>query len=47
MVADMIDAVRNGRDPLVMPLEGMKSLAVIEAVYRSAKSGETVYLDRT
>ena len=46
VVSDMIGAVREGRDPQVLPLEGMKSLAVIEAIYRSAKSGETVYPDR-
>ena len=44
VVEDMILAVRDGRDPEVMPLEGMKSLAIIEAVYRSAKEGKTVLL---
>ncbi|MBQ8357295.1 MAG: Gfo/Idh/MocA family oxidoreductase [Clostridia bacterium] len=44
VVEDMILAVRDGRDPQVLPLEGMKSLAVIEAIYRSAKTGETVEL---
>ena len=40
----MIRAVRDGRDPQILPLDGMKSLAVIEAIYRSAKAGETVFL---
>ena len=44
VVEDMILAVRDGRDPEVMPLEAMRSLAIIEAVYRSAKEGKTVYL---
>ena len=44
VVEDMILAVRDGRDPEIMPLEGMKSLAVIEAIYRSAKEGKTVLL---
>ena len=44
VVEDMILAVRDGRDPEIMPLEAMKSLAVIEAIYRSAKEGRTVTL---
>ena len=44
VVEDMILAVRDGRDPEVMPLDGMKSLAVIEAIYRSAKEGKPVEL---
>lgn len=44
VVEDMILAVLEERDPEVMPLEGMKSLAIIEAVYRSAKEGITVTL---
>ena len=44
VVEDMILAVRDGRDPQVMPPEAMKSLAIIEAIYRSAKEGKTVNL---
>ena len=44
VVEDMILAVLDDREPAVCPLEGMKSLAVIEAIYRSAKTGETVLL---
>lgn len=44
VVDDMVCAVREGRDPAVLPLDGMKSLAVIEAIYRSARTGETVFL---
>jgi predicted dehydrogenase len=44
VVEDMILAVRDGRDPLVSPVEAMKSVAIIEAIYKSAKSGKTVYL---
>ena len=44
VVEDMILAVRDGRDPEVMPLDAMRSLAIIEAVYRSAKEGKVVYL---
>ena len=42
VVEDMILAVRDDRDPEVLPLEAMKSLAIIEAVYRSAKEGRPV-----
>jgi predicted dehydrogenase len=28
----------------VSPVEAMKSVAIIEAIYKSAKSGKTVYL---
>jgi len=44
VVEDMILAVKENRDPEIMPLEGMKSLAIIEAIYRSAKEGKTVLL---
>ena len=44
VVEDMILSVRDGRDPQVMPCEGMKSLALIEAIYASAKTGKTVFL---
>ncbi|MBQ8342398.1 MAG: Gfo/Idh/MocA family oxidoreductase [Clostridia bacterium] len=47
VVEDMILAVRDGRDPEVLPLEAMKSLAIIEAVYASAKSGKTVFLNHS
>ncbi len=44
VVEDMIMAVLSERDPEVMPLEAMKSLAIIEAVYRSAREGRPVRL---
>ena len=47
VVEDMILAVRDGRDPQVLPEEGMKSLAIIRAIYESAKSGKTVFLSRS
>lgn len=42
VVEDMILAVRDGRDPEVGPTEAMKSLAIIEAIYRSAREGRPV-----
>lgn len=45
VVEDMIAAVRDDRDPEVMPTEAIKSVAIVNAVYRSARTGETVYFE--
>ncbi len=42
MVEDIIAAVRDKRDPMIMPREAMKSLRIVRAVYDSAKSGKTI-----
>ena len=42
VVEDMISAVRDDRDPAVMPADAMKSVAIVHAVYRSARTGETI-----
>lgn len=39
---DFVAAIEEGRKPLVDGPEGRKSVAVVEAIYRSAESGETV-----
>ena len=44
-IDDMIDAVIENRDPQIMPLESIKTIRIIEAIYKSAKTGETVYFD--
>ena len=44
-IDDMIDAVIEDRDPQIMPLESIKTIRIIEAIYKSAKTGETVYFD--
>lgn len=41
-VEDMVDAVLEDRDPQITPREAMKAVRLIEAVYKSAKTGETV-----
>jgi predicted dehydrogenase len=41
---DFVRAVRSGGTPLVDGREGRKAVAIIEAVYRSARTGETVAL---
>ena len=42
VVEDMILAVKEGRDPDIMPLEAVKALRIVEAIYESAKTGKTV-----
>lgn len=44
VVEDMILAVRDDRDPEVLPAEGAKVVRLIEAIYESAKTGKTVTL---
>jgi predicted dehydrogenase len=41
---DFIEAVNTNRTPLIDGIEGRRSVEVIEAIYRSAKSGQTVRL---
>lgn len=44
VVRDMIDAVKENRNPQVMPLDAIKSVKLIEAIYRSSNTGKKVYL---
>lgn len=44
-VDDMIDAVVNDRDPQIGPMEGIKAVRIINAVYESSRTGKTVYFD--
>jgi predicted dehydrogenase len=44
-VAEFVAAVREGRDPAVTGEDGLVSLAVVLAVYESARRGETVRVD--
>lgn len=45
MVRDMVDAVREGRDPQIVPMEAIKSVRIVNAVYESARTGKTIYFD--
>ncbi len=45
VVEDMISSVLDGHEPRIMPAEAIKSVKIVDAIYRSAKTGETVYLD--
>jgi UDP-N-acetyl-2-amino-2-deoxyglucuronate dehydrogenase len=41
---DFADAIRNKRKPLVGGEEGYEALELVDAVYRSCRSGEKVVL---
>src|SRR5205807_6040975 len=43
-LADFVRAIQTNSAPLVDGREGRKSVAVIEAIYRSAETGRTVEL---
>jgi len=43
MIQDMVDAVRFDRDPMVSPLEAVKAVKIINAVYESAKTGKEIF----
>lgn len=45
MVEDIISAVKDGREPQIMPLEAIKSVRIVNAIYESAKTGKTIYFD--
>ncbi len=44
VVADMISAVLEGRDPEVLPADALRAVRVVGAVYESARKGGTVLL---
>ena len=45
-IKDFIEAVREGRDPSVNIEEGRKPLAIITAIYESARTGEPVRIQQ-
>ena len=42
LIEDFVAAIREGRDPLCSGLEGRRSVAVIEAIYKSAREGKSI-----
>lgn len=44
VVEDMISAVLEDRDPQILPMEALKSVRIVYAIYESARTGKTVYL---
>jgi UDP-N-acetyl-2-amino-2-deoxyglucuronate dehydrogenase len=43
---DMVNAIREGRDPILTGIDARMSLAINMAIYESSKLGEEVVLDR-
>ncbi len=46
-IEDFIDAVRDGREPVVTGAEAVKSLEIVQAIYESSRTGASVQLTRT
>ena len=46
VIADFVDAIRSGRTPVCDAREGQKSVAIVEAIYHSARTGRTVAVGR-
>ena len=44
VVENMILAVKEGREPDIVPADAIKSVEIVCAMYESAKTGKTVYL---
>ena len=43
-VGDMISAVIENREPAVVPLEAIKSVRIVNAIYESAKTGKEIFI---
>jgi predicted dehydrogenase len=44
-IQDFIEAVSEGREPLVNLQEGRRPLAIIQAIYESARTGGPVRIE--
>ena len=44
-IADLVESIRTGRRPLVDGYEGKKSVAILQAVYESERTGQPVRLE--
>lgn len=45
MVQDLIDAIREDREPMIPPEEGRKSVDLILAIYESSKENRTIVME--
>ena len=45
IVRNMVDAVASGVDPQILPMEAIKSVRIVNAIYESARTGKTIYFD--
>lgn len=41
-IEDFLGAIESGKEPVINGIEGRKSVEIIEAIYKSVKSGDTV-----
>ena len=41
----LADAVIEGKDPQILPMEAIKSVRIVNAIYESARTGKTIYFD--
>jgi predicted dehydrogenase len=44
MLADLVSAIREGRDPLVTDMDMLRALELMDAIYQSASTGRRVRL---
>jgi len=42
LIADLVDALREGRAPMIPGSEARKAVALVLAIYRAARSGTSV-----
>jgi UDP-N-acetyl-2-amino-2-deoxyglucuronate dehydrogenase len=45
-LADFVEAVKHDREPSVTVEEGRKPLAIIAAIYESARTGKSVRIEK-
>ena len=46
MLAEFVDACRDGREPAVTGLDGLRALEIVDAAYRSIAGGEPIRLEQ-
>ena len=45
VIEDMINAIIEDRDPQIVPNDGIKAVKIVNAIYQSARTNDTVYID--
>jgi predicted dehydrogenase len=43
-LSDLVESIRTGKPPAITGQDGLKALEVVEAIYQSAESGQSVKL---
>ena len=44
LLAELVESIRSGKPPAITGHDGLKALEVVEAIYQSAESGQSVKL---